>query len=58
MTGSAPTDEHAELGALASELIDIVTRAHRLGFCRWRVATALGASQHELALIEHDTGHP
>lgn len=38
-----------------TELIDIVHRSHRLGFCRWRVATALGASQHEFALIDDQT---
>ena len=53
MTGSAATSEHAELGEAIRELVDIVARADRLGFCRWRVATALGASPHELALIEH-----
>ncbi len=46
------------------ELIDIVHRSHRLGFCRWRVATALRASPEELALIDEQTaaepgrGHP
>lgn len=38
-----------------SELVEIVNRSHRLGFCRWRVATALGASQPELALIDAQT---
>ncbi len=38
-----------------SELVDIVNRSYRLGFCRWSVATALGASQHELALIDEQT---
>ncbi len=35
-----------------AELVGIVTRAHRLGFSRWRVATALEALEGELALIE------
>jgi len=52
MTGSATTADHAEVGQATRELVDIVTRAHRFGFCRWRVATALGASPHQLALIE------
>ncbi|MDP2710911.1 MAG: hypothetical protein Q8O56_06805 [Solirubrobacteraceae bacterium] len=34
------------------DLVDIVARSHQQGFCRWRVATALGASRHELALID------
>lgn len=34
------------------DLVGIVTDAHRRGFCRWRVATALGASEQELALID------
>jgi len=43
MTGSATTANPAEVGQATRELVDIVTRAQRLGFCRWRVATALGA---------------
>jgi len=38
-----------------AELVAIVKRSQRLGFCRWRVATALGASQHERALIDEQT---
>ena len=34
------------------ELAEIVLRAGRLGFCRTRVATALGISPDELAMIE------
>jgi len=45
-------DIRADGAAPRAELVGIVTRAHRLGFCRWRVATALEASQRELALIE------
>ena len=52
MTGSATTADHAEVDQSTRELLDIVTWAQRLGFCRWRVATALGASPHQLALIE------
>jgi anti-anti-sigma factor len=52
MTGSATTADPAEAGQAAHELVDIVTRAQRFGFCRLRVATALGASPHELALLE------
>ncbi|MBA3745999.1 MAG: hypothetical protein H0W96_00685 [Solirubrobacterales bacterium] len=55
MTGSAPTANHEEVSAATSELVDVVTRAYRLGFCRWRIATALDASRHELALIENIT---
>jgi len=56
MTGSATTADPAEVGQATRELVDVVTRAQRLGFCRWRVATALGASPHQLALIEHILG--
>ena len=52
MTGSAATADPAEVGQATRELVDIVTRAQRLGFCRWRVATALGALPHQLALIQ------
>jgi hypothetical protein len=45
-------DMRAYGAASRTELIAIVTHAHRLGFCRWRVATALQASRGELALIE------
>lgn len=34
------------------DVVDLVTRAHRLGYCRRRVATALGASDAERAAIE------
>jgi len=51
MTGAATTDP-AEVGQATRDLVDIVTRAQRLGFCRWRVATALGAAPHQLAVIE------
>jgi len=57
-TASVPPAEPVQLGAGTSELVDVVIRAYRRGFCRWRVATALGASPHELALIEHTTGRP
>ncbi|MBA3327200.1 MAG: hypothetical protein H0T43_02730 [Solirubrobacterales bacterium] len=56
MTGSATTADHAEVGQATRDLFDILTRAQRLGFCHWRVATALGTSPHELALIEHVPG--
>jgi hypothetical protein len=56
MTGSATTADHAEVGQATRERVDIVTRAQRLGFCRWRVATARGALPHQLALIEHIPG--
>ena len=56
MTGSATAADPAEVGQATRELIDIVTRAQRLGFCRWRVATALGAAAHQLALIERIPG--
>lgn len=56
MTGSAATADPAEVGQATRELVDIVTRAQRIGFCRWRVATALGAAPHQLALIEHIPG--
>ena len=52
MTASATAPDHAEVDQSTRELLDIVTRAQRLGFCRWRVATALGASPHQLALIQ------
>jgi len=52
MTGSATTANPAAVGQATRELVDIVTQAQRLGFCRWRVATALGASPHQLALIQ------
>ena len=52
MTGSATTADPAEVGQATRDLVDIVTRAQRLGFCRWRVATALGAAPHQLALIQ------
>ena len=55
MTGSHHADP-AEVGQATRELVDVVTRAQRLGFCRWRVATALGALPHQLALIEHIPG--
>ncbi len=58
MTGSATTADPAEVGQATRELVDIVTRAQRLGFCRWRVATALGAAAHQLALIELIPGRP
>ncbi len=51
-TESVPPAEPVQLGAATSELVDIVTRAYQLGFCRWRVATALGVSAHDLELIE------
>ena len=35
-----------------AEIADIVLRAGRLGFPRWRVANALGVSPDELARIE------
>lgn len=35
-----------------ADLVDIVICAHRRGFCRWRVATALEASQDEVALVD------
>ena len=56
MTGSATTGDPADVGQATRELVDIVTRAQRLGFCRWRVATALGAAAHQLALIERIPG--
>jgi len=56
MTGSATTEDPAEVGQATRELVDIVTRAQRLGFCRWRVATALGAAAHQLAIIERIPG--
>ena len=56
MTGSATTGDPAEVGQATRELVDIVTRAQRLGFCRWRVATALGAAAHQLAIIERIPG--
>lgn len=56
MTESATTADAAAVGQATRELVDIVTRAQRLGFCRWRVATALGALPHQLALIEHVPG--
>jgi len=56
MTGSATTGDPAEVGQATRELVDIVARAQRLGFCRWRVATALGAAAHQLALIERIPG--
>jgi len=34
------------------DLADIVIRAGHLGFSRWRVATALGLSDSELAALE------
>jgi hypothetical protein len=34
------------------ELVHIILRADRLGFSRWRVATALGVSASGLAAIE------
>jgi len=52
MTGSATTAVPAAVGQVTRELVEIVTLAQRLGFCRWRVATALGAAPHQLALIE------
>jgi len=52
MTGAATTADHAEVDQATRELVDIVARAQRLGFCRWRVATALGAAPHQLALIQ------
>ncbi len=69
MTASADTSTDAGIGAPAlgyhdgmtipaearTELLDIVQRSHRLGFCRWRVATALRASPAELALIDEQT---
>lgn len=71
MSVSQAGSEHAAVGAPAvgyhhaitiaaagharTELVDIVKRSHRLGFCRWRVATALGASPCELALIDKQT---
>ena len=38
--------------AKLEEIAEIVLRAGRLGFCRSRVATALGVSPDELAKIE------
>lgn len=34
------------------DVVDTVTRAHRLGYCRRRVATALAATEAERAAIE------
>ena len=56
MTGLATTADPAEVGQVTRDLVDIVTQAQRLGFCRWRVATALGAAPHQLALIAHLPG--
>ncbi len=57
-TASVPPAEPVQLGAATSELVDIVTRAYRRGFCRWRVATALRVSAHDLELIERIPGPP
>ena len=56
MTGPATAADPAEVGQATHDLVDVVTRAQRLGFCRWRVATALGALPHQLALIELISG--
>jgi len=55
---SLPPAEPVQVGAAASELVDIVARAYRVGFCRWRVATALGATARDLELIERIPGPP
>jgi len=55
-TASVPPVEQVQGSSATSELVDVVIGAYRRGFCHWRVATALGASAHELALIEHAPG--
>jgi hypothetical protein len=45
-------DQADAVDAPPAELADIVIRAGRLGFPRWRVATALGISAGGLASIE------
>ena len=57
-TASVPPAELVQGGPVTSELVDIVTRAYRLGFCRWRVATALGVAAHDLELIERIPARP
>jgi len=41
---------------VSEELAAVVLRADQLGFCRWRVATALGISASGLAAIEQHAG--
>lgn len=57
-TPPVPPAEPVDVGAATSEVVDIVTRAYGLGFCRWRVATALGVSAHDLELIQRIPGRP
>ena len=45
-------------GAPSRELIEFVLSAERRGFCRWRVATALGISAAGLAVIKHAAPTP
>jgi hypothetical protein len=46
------SDLRAEHDASDQELAAIVLRAERLGFCGWRVATALRMTAHAWATLE------
>jgi transcriptional regulator len=48
------THQHAD--GYSEELAAIVLRAEGLGFCRWRVATALGITPANLDAIEQRAG--
>lgn len=50
------TGEHGVGDEVSKELTAIVLRAHGLGFCPRRVATALGVTAHDLAQIERHAG--
>lgn len=44
------------LTARDDDVVEIASRAHRLGFCPWRVATALAASGTAVTHLEEQLG--
>ncbi len=50
------TDDASPGRDVSEELAAVVLRADQLGFCRWRVARALGISASGLAGIEQHAG--
>lgn len=53
---SSTRERHGTCDPPSEDLVAVIARADRLGFSRWRVATALGLGATQLTMIEQRAG--